>query len=252
MCNGSRIHLAHTRAIALSLALGLPQLAAFAQPAGLGQPAQPAAHSTVQQNGQTAMPTTSAPHAVQAPARPAPTAAAPAALVDGKPTEARGNAKGAARPTIGQLTQLAEELKVAKMQREIRDAKKDTTTGSSLPGAAAFQPAPTGVAIPRASAVKPVAVSPSLTLPRLEAITSIGGVVRARLQDGREIVAGQKLYSGGKTWTVKSVTTASVLVESCDSPAAEPPKATKASTKKPSSAVAPAPACTTVGLIPGG
>lgn len=134
-------------------------------------------------------------------ARPAAAASGPAAL-----DAAKAKAGDQQRGTIGTITDLAQQLKVEQLKRDLREAKQGNGNAEN----AGFKLPPAG-AIPSAAAVKVSAASTERTPPSVAAILGMGGRLRARLHDGREFVAGQEVQG----WAVTAVTPTSVTFSQC-------------------------------------
>lgn len=135
------------------------------------------------------------------------------------------------RGTIATITDLAQQLKVEQLKRDVREAKKEQGGGVETAG---FKAGPGSFGMP------PPAVPVSMKVqasdkqpPTVVAILGLGGRLRARLADGRDVLAGQEA-SG---WTVKGITPSSVSFEHC---ASEKTKSAKTETTCISRTVPPA------------
>jgi type IV pilus biogenesis protein PilP len=141
-------------------------------------------------------------------------AASAASPVNGAATPAEFKLKAPAehgRGTIATITDLAQQLKVEQLKRDVREAKKEQGGGmdaaSMRAGGSAFGMPPPAIPV---SMKAPVSEKQP---PSVVAILGLGGRLRARLADGRDLLAGQEA-SG---WTVKSITPSSVSFEHCAS-----------------------------------
>lgn len=145
-----------------------------------------------------------------------PTRAASAAPANAAASQPSGSAPGAelklkvpadhGRGTIATITDLAQQLKVEQLKRDVREAKREQggadATAKAGPG---FGMPPPGV--PASMKVQPTDKQP----PAVVAILGLGGRLRARLADGRDVLAGQDA-SG---WKVKGITPSTVSFEFC-------------------------------------
>lgn len=110
------------------------------------------------------------------------------------------------RGTIATITDLAQQLKVEQLKRDVREAKKEQG-GSEVAakGGPGFGMPPPGV--PVSMKAQPTDKQP----PPVVAILGLGGRLRARLADGRDVLTGQEA-SG---WKVKGITPSTVSFELC-------------------------------------
>lgn len=116
------------------------------------------------------------------------------------------------RGTIATITDLAQQLKVEQLKRDVREARKEQ--GGSAADAASMRAAGGAFGMPPPAI--PVSMKASVSEkqpPSVVAILGLGGRLRARLADGRDLLAGQEA-SG---WTVKGITPSSVSFEHCAS-----------------------------------
>lgn len=97
--------------------------------------------------------------------------------------------------SIGEMTRLARELRVATLEKELREAKdkKEVASGDMS-----------------AVATKPVRVVPKP--PGVIAIFGMGGTLRARLASGQDVQAGARVG----LWRVTSIDAGGVSFERCD------------------------------------
>jgi len=160
----------------------------------------------------------------------------PASLpASGVPTDAASapemKLKGAAnerqRGTIATITELAQQLKVEQLKRDLREAKQ---TAAAASGGDAAMAKVGALPLPGASPAAPISAHPlEHQPPVVSAIFGMGGRLRARLQDGRELIAGQEAQG----WTVNTVTPTAVSFTHC------PPKRRGAKTECVTKLVAP-------------
>jgi len=122
------------------------------------------------------------------------------------------------RGTIATITDLAQQLKVEQLKRDVREARMQQGGGEGA----------TMKASPGSFGMPPPAVPVSMKVhasekqpPTVVAILGLGGRLRARLSDGRDLLAGQEA-SG---WTVRGITPSSVSFEHCSSEKARGAKA---------------------------
>ena len=124
--------------------------------------------------------------------------------------------------TIGTITKLSQELKIAQLQKELRDARKDqpgSQTSASGPagnamgnpgrpgqGSSAFPPKVSGTRAGTTEFIPPTVVG----------IFGLGGKLRARLVDGREVQVGQRVGSVAGIWTLKGITAVAATFEICE------------------------------------
>lgn len=126
-----------------------------------------------------------------------------AQTVSGTKEAAQPKAAAATPASIAEMTRLARELRVATLQKELRDAKeekKPAVAGDVLVTGAPF------------AAAKPVRVIP--VAPAVLAIYGTGGSLRARLASGQDVQIGSR--SG--VWRVASIEVSGVGFERCDAP----------------------------------
>lgn len=118
------------------------------------------------------------------------------------PKEAAQQKAGAATPaTIAEMTRLSRELRVATLQKELREAKEE-----KKPAASGDMSAP---GVPVVSA-RPARVIPQA--PAVLAIYGTGGVLRARLASGQDVQIGSR----AGLWRVASIEVAGVNFERCE------------------------------------
>lgn len=114
------------------------------------------------------------------------------------------------RSSIATITELAQELKVEQLKRELREAKQ---AGANAAEHATRAAGGSALLPPAAGLPAPVRVV-ERTAPGVTAILGIGGRLRARLHDGREVVAGQEVQG----WKVNAVTPSAVSFSYCAAP----------------------------------
>lgn len=127
--------------------------------------------------------------------------AAPAEFkIKGAPESARG--------TIATITDLAQQLKVEQLRRDLREAKQhgggDATAIKVAAGSLGLPPPP-------AVAVSAQKIQNEKQPPSVTAILGLGGRLRARLADGRDLLVGQEALG----WTVKGISPSTVSFEHC-------------------------------------
>lgn len=140
----------------------------------------------------------------------APAAPAPAVAAASSELKIKVPAVEVQRGTIGSITDLAQQLKVEQLKRDLREAKQTAAAGSTADSASAkvnALPVPSA----RVSAGVTAVTSQERQPPVVSAIFGMGGRLRARLQDGRELVSGQEAQG----WTVNSVTPSTVSFTHC-------------------------------------
>lgn len=144
-------------------------------------------------------------------ARPASAQAAVASAAASSAASAEFKIKGAPEPTrgtIATITDLAQQLKVEQLRRDLREAKQhgggDATAIKGAAGSLGLPPPP---AVP-VSAQK---VQSDKQPPSVAAILGLGGRLRARLADGRDLLVGQEALG----WTVKGISPSTVSFEHC-------------------------------------
>lgn len=137
-------------------------------------------------------------------------ASAPAVAASGSEFKIKGPPTDLQRGTIGSITDLAQQLKVEQLKRDLREAKQTAASTSTEAALAKVNATP----VPGAKvAVAPQEAQERLP-PRVSAILGMGGRLRARLHDGRELVSGQEAQG----WTVNSVTPSAVSFTHCPAP----------------------------------
>ncbi|MBI2770607.1 MAG: hypothetical protein HYX47_13355 [Burkholderiales bacterium] len=122
------------------------------------------------------------------------------------PVNALLKAPEAQRGTIGTITDLAQQLKVEQLKRDLREAKQ----GNAAVDGAGFKLPPAG-ALPVIAALKVTPVRTELTPPAVVGILGVGARLRARLGDGQEVVVGQSVQG----WSVTAITPAAVTFANC-------------------------------------
>lgn len=127
----------------------------------------------------------------------------------GRPDDGKGS--------IGSITDLARQLKIEQLKRDLREARREQ--GVSGPNIAARTPPfnvsplegmPTPVGVAPAVKPAPPVVVQSIA-PMVTGILGLGGRLRARLVDGREVTTGQAVGE----WMVLAISPAAVTFESC-------------------------------------
>lgn len=124
--------------------------------------------------------------------------------------------------TIGTITKLSQELKIAQLQKELRETRKEQPgSQSNAPGQAGnamvnpSRPAQGSSAFaPKVSGVR--AGATELIPPTVVGIFGLGGKLRARLVDGREVQVGQRVGSVAGIWTLKGITAVAATFEICE------------------------------------
>lgn len=147
-------------------------------------------------------------------ANPAPPVATPASA-----------AKAAKAPvvpaTIGTITDLSLEIKIAEKQkqlREIQSAGKTVTVPVGATGPIGEIPSISVVGAPKPAgfgampAKMPVITQPDLSI---QSINSIGGKFTATSNQGRQLVVGSRFSQGDANWQITSITSDSVGAQKC-------------------------------------
>lgn len=117
---------------------------------------------------------------------------------------------------IGTITRLARQLKIAQMERDLREAQK-----AVAPASAQQVPAfGSSTSTPAAPVARPPAASLPPPHPAIAQIGGMGGVLHAYLADGREAQVGMRLTLGDQSsWTVRGVRPTYVVFDVCPGPA---------------------------------
>jgi hypothetical protein len=165
-------------------------------------------------------------------------------------------AKGAATDaTLGTITLLARQVKVAQLQKELKDAQGNAAS-TGAPGSQAGA-SPTGgtptqlVSGPLPTSLHAPAMAPlqQPQRPAVALIAGMGGALRAYTASGAELHLGTVMTLGdNSTWTVKSIKPQFVVFDVCphvQAPARRPGRA-----KAPSTAQETTPACSTNRVAP--
>jgi type IV pilus biogenesis protein PilP len=133
----------------------------------------------------------------QAVSAPAPAASAPRLV------------EGGSRSSIATITELSQQLKIEQLRKDLREAKSASAsegkTAQGMSGAPSLAPSAVG---PGGAKAKPEQPTP----PMVRAIYGQGGVLTARLADGRELGVGHKVLG----WVVKRISPISVSFERCE------------------------------------
>lgn len=124
-----------------------------------------------------------------------------AAYAQAEPPAAKDASQKATPATIAEMTKLARELRVATLQKELRDAKEEKKP------AAVGDVLPTGMPV---AATRPARVLPQS--PAVQAIYGTGGVLRARLASGEDVQTGSRTG----VWRVTSIEVGGVNFERCE------------------------------------
>jgi hypothetical protein len=117
---------------------------------------------------------------------------------------------------IGTITRLARQLKIAQMERDLRDAQKSSAQAatSQTPAAFGVPPAP-----PSAPVVRRVATDLPPPHPAIAQIGGMAGALHAYLADGREAQIGMRLTLGDRSvWTVRGIKPTYVAFDVCPAP----------------------------------
>lgn len=127
--------------------------------------------------------------------------------------------------SIGAITELARQVKVETLKKELRDLKSSgkeaapanvqAILNSSLPmgtGGRAVKQAATAVASP--------AVAYGAEAPVVYSVAGMGGKLKATLSDGRSIAQGDKWLMGDFAYTAESVSAQGVVFKRCNTKAA--------------------------------
>lgn len=140
-------------------------------------------------------------------------ASAPATASSAAEAKLKGPSPDLQRGTIGSITDLAQQLKVEQLKRDLREARQTAASSSTSEAAIAkLSTLPVPSAKAAAAAVEPT--PQERQPPVVTAIFGMGGRLRARLYDGRELVAGQEAQG----WTINSVTPSNVSFTHCPAP----------------------------------
>lgn len=117
--------------------------------------------------------------------------------------------EGGIKSSIATITELSQQLKIEQLRKDLREAKSSSTseakTAQGMSGAPSLAPSATG---PGGTKPKPEQPTP----PMVRAIYGQGGVLTARLADGRELGVGHKVLG----WVVKRISPISVSFERCE------------------------------------
>lgn len=103
--------------------------------------------------------------------------------------------------TIAEMTKLARELRVATLQKELRDAKEEKKASSAGDAISSGLPVPS---------TRPVRVTPQA--PSVLAIYGTDGVLRAHLASGQDVHVGTKVG----IWRVAAIDAGGVSFERCE------------------------------------
>jgi hypothetical protein len=117
--------------------------------------------------------------------------------------------EGGSKSSIATITELSQQLKIEQLRKDLREAKsasasegKNAQGNSGAPGLA---PSAVGPIAAKAKPEQP-------PVPLVRAIYGQGGVLTARLADGRELGVGHKVLG----WVVKRISPISVSFERCE------------------------------------
>ncbi len=151
------------------------------------------------------------------PSAAATSAVAPAALVATPPA------------TIGSLTMLSRQLREANLRKELREANKANNdsaaparAGPALSDAIAFAPLPKTMVAIKAQAQGQGMAAPVAREPRVQSVTGMGNRLVATLESGDRLAVGDKLDSGGVSWTALSISKDGVQFKRCESSLCSP------------------------------
>lgn len=156
-------------------------------------------------SGQTSAPKT----AVPSPAAATP----PVGMASGEQLKLKGPVIDFQRGTIATITDLAQQLKIEQLKRDLREARQTSSSSSATDAAIAKLNA---LAVPAAGSptAVPVIAAQERQPPVVAAIFGMGNHLRVRLQDGRELVSGQEAQG----WIINAVTSSSVSFSHCAQP----------------------------------
>lgn len=143
---------------------------------------------------------------------PAP-ATPPIGVASGEQLKLKGAVTDLQRGTIATITDLAQQLKIEQLKRDLREARQTSSSSSATDAAIARVNA---LAVPAAGlpTAVPVIAAQERQPPVVAAIFGMGGHLRVRLRDGRELVSGQEAQG----WIVNAVTPNSVSFSHCPQP----------------------------------
>jgi hypothetical protein len=126
----------------------------------------------------------------------------PIGVTSGEQLKLKGPVTDYQRGTIATITDLAQQLKIEQLKRDLREARQ---TASPSPAADAAIAKVNALAVPAAGSPRvPVTAAQERQPPVVAAIFGMGSRLRVRLQDGRELVSGQEAQG----WIINAVTPA--------------------------------------------
>lgn len=136
----------------------------------------------------------------------------PVSVASGEQLKHKGPVTDFQRGTIATITDLAQQLKIEQLKRDLREARQTSSSSSATDAAIAKVNA---LAVPAAGSPRvPVTAAQERQPPVVAAIFGMGGHLRVRLQDGRELVSGQEAQG----WIINAVTPSSVSFSHCAQP----------------------------------
>lgn len=163
-----------------------------------------AALLTMPASSQTSAPKT----AVSLPAAATP----PIGVASGEQLKLKGPVTDYQRGTIATITDLAQQLKIEQLKRDLREARQTASPSPAADAAIANLNAP---AVPAAGSPRVrVTAAQERQPPVVAAIFGMGSRLRVRLQDGRELVSGQEAQG----WIINAVTPSWASFSHCAPP----------------------------------
>lgn len=114
--------------------------------------------------------------------------------------------------SIERVEKLTRELKIAELEKQLREAKSSTSP-IPLQGQGALTPIPPinlAGGVPTMNAPKPLPEQPSVL-----SISTVGGISQAVSVDGKSLAVGTELVMGGAVWKVAGINPSTVVFRKC-------------------------------------
>lgn len=138
------------------------------------------------------------------------------ALAQGRKTATEPQVVAPVDASIGAITSLARQVKVAELQKQLREARQAATPPIAIQSnnqAPVVIPVLNQNAAPVAAPVAPKPQPPQQ--PSIQSISSIGGKYSAIATDGSQLEQGSRLQLGEAMWTVSKIASTGVTFEKC-------------------------------------